>query len=591
MVCIGDTNEFYEEIRKQVKFLRHRVGSGAAHVYVAGAYVDSLVALKILCDLFKTDSIEYSVFPVYGYSDIPNIGRGLQNNTPVFVPVFINCGGNRDLVKEIGAGGTGVPLLVLDSHRPIHLANVASEQVYIAWTEEDSKIYPDILEIALRDEDDDYADEDDDEDEYGDDGGDEVARKERLGQKRKRQLMANSRREYEEKGSSFGKPAGVSMYEAAHNLLKDTSIHLWAACVALTDQHVHFRRATPHYHDGINILETKVTGTGQRDRPRATALDGGVETRLPDNCRIEIEEELQLMCLPRWNLYASMEFSTYPCTKLQTWSDAGQKSLRRLFAEMGIKRHDACQKFQYMDKDLKRRLREGIVKLATKYELDDISFRCFTVYNGYKTRFSAADVVYGLTALLEASEIDSSRKSDNFWVAASSLSMAGWKSVEKGMDLAIKIQEAIVRVGRSLVTGFPGRKVAQIGRGQRVVRKIILDNDPDLTLLARPLALTKLVHFVKDGLKAQGKGSAPMVVAATPPGSSKTLVVGVTDRPSMQHSKGNFFGPAFSKTSRLLGVAHSLDLFEASTFELPKDQVDLFFLEFTRVLNSGSILT
>jgi len=54
------------------------------------------------------------------------------------------------------------------------------------------------------------------------------------------------------------------------------------------------------------------------------------------------------MCLQRWNLFDSMVCSTYPCTKLQTWSEPGMRRVRLLFGEMGIGHSEAKQKFPYM---------------------------------------------------------------------------------------------------------------------------------------------------------------------------------------------------------------------------------------------------
>ena len=60
------------------------------------------------------------------------------------------------------------------------------------------------------------------------------------------------------------------------------------------------------------------------------------------------------MCLPRWNLFDSMVYSSYPCTKLQTWSEPGMRRLKLLFGELGIRHSEAKQKFTFMSQKTRR---------------------------------------------------------------------------------------------------------------------------------------------------------------------------------------------------------------------------------------------
>lgn len=43
-----------------------------------------------------------------------------------------------------------------------------------------------------------------------------------------------------------------------------------------------------------------------------------------------------------------------------------------------------------------------IAKLADKYQLHDIVFASFTLQHGFRSRYSAADVVYSMLATLES---------------------------------------------------------------------------------------------------------------------------------------------------------------------------------------------
>lgn len=55
-----------------------------------------------------------------------------------------------------------------------------------------------------------------------------------------------------------------------------------------------------------------------------------------------------------------------------------------------------------MDSQAKKLLKTQLDKFAPDFGIPDISFDSFTRQCGYKIKISASDVVYGLTALLEA---------------------------------------------------------------------------------------------------------------------------------------------------------------------------------------------
>ncbi|KAE8701384.1 RPM1-interacting protein 4-like [Hibiscus syriacus] len=105
-----------------------------------------------------------------------------------------------------------------------------------------------------------------------------------------------------------------------------------------------------------------INSLGTVDAVISVTLKDGTKVRAPDSSRIAYEEEPRLMLLREWNLFDSMLCSSYIAPKLKTWSDNGMKKLK-LLARMGFALVDCQQKFQV----------------------------------------SAADMVYGVTALLESS--------------------------------------------------------------------------------------------------------------------------------------------------------------------------------------------
>ncbi|GMP62881.1 hypothetical protein CsSME_00024812 [Camellia sinensis var. sinensis] len=110
--------------------------------------------------------------------------------------------------------------------------------------------------------------------------------------------------------------------------------------------------------------------------------------------------------------------SSYIATKLKTWSDNGMKKLMLLLARMRFRLEDCKQKFQYMNVEIKRKMKEEFEEFLPEYGLNDFYYRGFCLLHGYSSRISAADVVYGVTALLESFvESDGSCASKQFGVA------------------------------------------------------------------------------------------------------------------------------------------------------------------------------
>lgn len=55
-----------------------------------------------------------------------------------------------------------------------------------------------------------------------------------------------------------------------------------------------------------------------------------------------------------------------------------------------------------MDLQLRQEFHSTIENLSEKYGLTDIMYATFSVSYGYRNKYSAADVVYGMLAILEA---------------------------------------------------------------------------------------------------------------------------------------------------------------------------------------------
>ncbi|KAJ0975599.1 hypothetical protein J5N97_017564 [Dioscorea zingiberensis] len=224
-----------------------------------------------------------------------------------------------------------------------------------------------------------------------------------------------------------------------------------------------------------------------------------VHQRITD-LRIAFEDEPRLMLLREWNLFDSMLCSSYIATKLKTWSDNGLKKLMLLLARMGFPLVECQKKFQYMSMEVKQRLKSELIRFLPEYGLTDLYYRSFLRMHGYSSKVSAADVVYGVTALLESFvEGEESSAAEQFWVAYSALSSNNLNQLKKGMQNAIELQRAILRQGSLAIT-----KTGFIRSGRKF-RWVKLEDPVDTKCLGHPQALTKFCFFLMDALKERAQ--------------------------------------------------------------------------------------
>ncbi len=97
--------------------------AGKRVIIVANIDIDSICACKILQNLFRNESIMFSIAPVMGVKGMKRIFDENKEDCSIFL--FINCGGCLDLVEVLEP--TDQILFVCDSHRPLDLCNVYSD--------------------------------------------------------------------------------------------------------------------------------------------------------------------------------------------------------------------------------------------------------------------------------------------------------------------------------------------------------------------------------------------------------------------------------------------------------------------------------
>jgi cell division control protein 45 len=142
---------------------------------------------------------------------------------------------------------------------------------------------------------------------------------------------------------------------------------------------------------------------------------GGIiptSARSPTDTSIRLSPEPRFLLIRHWSLYESMLHSPYLSSRLHIWSDAGKRRLHKLLAKMGVSLAEAEKGYTHMDMELKRGLRERLLKFAPMYGLDglvpaDDSHRHrhegwgFVRSWGWQACLSAVDVAVITSAILE----------------------------------------------------------------------------------------------------------------------------------------------------------------------------------------------
>lgn len=184
------------------------------------------------------------------------------------------------------------------------------------------------------------------------------------------------------------------MFDLAWKLNRDNKDLLWLAVVAVTEQLIFGKIEEGTYNSLITqYLQEHVSRLQNRTR------DTDVTTSLKITC----ESDLKLVLYRHWSVEASLKFSPFTACKMKLWSFKGDKKLHELLADMGLPLAQSRQTFASMDLQLRQEFQASLERLSEKYGLTDIAFPSFTLQFGYRNKYCASDVVYGLLAILENS--------------------------------------------------------------------------------------------------------------------------------------------------------------------------------------------
>ncbi|KAL8995861.1 MAG: hypothetical protein Q9188_006712 [Gyalolechia gomerana] len=392
-------------------------------------------------------------------------------------------------------------------------------------------------------------------------------------------------------GATYSEPISSLLYSLAEELGREDNNLLWHAIVGVSSLELYGRSMT-----GVGISASLDSGGsagwgGERgERIRQVLRDevrrlnppdpadargenargepsGIVPTtaRSPTDTSIRLSPEPRFLLIRHWSLYDSMLHSPYLAARLHIWSDVGRKRLHKLLAKMGVSLSQCKQNFTHMDMELKRGLRQRLLKYAPMYGLDGLvpppvsagrgkEGWGFVRSWGWKACLSAIDVGVIVGAILEVGktgiQVDATGRTydqhaaereivdedgsletqawvERFWEAYDAL--GDIEALKQAIPTAQHLHRAILRTGTSLI------EKRQI-RHLKAFRMAIVKEGPDVQLFTHPAALTKLALWVGEAIAEQekdqrgkigkhGKGT-PLVMAGMNEARGVYVIVG-----------------------------------------------------------------
>ncbi|KAI9674217.1 MAG: hypothetical protein M1817_002035 [Caeruleum heppii] len=399
-------------------------------------------------------------------------------------------------------------------------------------------------------------------------------------------------RKYEELGASYSEPVSSLMYSLASELGREDNDLLWLAIVGIGSLELYGRGMV-----GVGITHTANNELGGsagwggergerirqilRDEVRRlnppeladTGRDGNrgegqgiipTYARSPTDMAIRLSPEPRFLLVRHWSLYDSMLHSPYLSARLHIWSDAGRRRLHKLLAKMGVSLTQCKQSYTHMDVELKRGLRQRLLKYAPVYGLDGLvppeanvgrgrEGWGFVRNWGFKACLSATDVGVVVGAILEVGKagvaglegalwdtgreprdpVDEEGRAEGeewvgrFWQAYDALQNVD--ALKAALPTAMHLHRAILRTGTSLMEK---RQIKPL----KAFRIGVVKEGPDVRLFTHPSALTKLALWIGEAMAEQdkdlmgklGKGGrgTPLVMASLNERRGVYVVVG-----------------------------------------------------------------
>lgn len=386
--------------------------------------------------------------------------------------------------------------------------------------------------------------------------------------------------------STLAMSSACLSHNLASTMRRSDLATLWMAIVGVTSQYLVAAVPEDLYKDAVAYFRTQIASLSP-----VVGSRGGAEESRQENvgyaavCSEQVTQslssstELRLDLVRHWTLYDSLLYSSYTITRLAAWRQTGKRRLLELLATLGIPLKESKQKWCYMRSECKSALDNRLTRVINRFDLgQDIQYDSFVrTMPGHRGSMSAADVVHGISALLEldnsgvADRAGRARSSlqDRFWRAYDALDPRRTSLLESGLDLAIMAQKLAADIGGDVIER---RKFVPSGP----FRYVFLRDQQCKEILAHPLLLRRLALFLIDALARQGAKDKPFIVLAPDVARSVWLAVATTTV-----GQQDDFGHRFQRAAERNGSQIVYDGFDSAVCEIQDGQE----IEFVRFLH------
>ncbi|KEF52439.1 cell division control protein 45 [Exophiala aquamarina CBS 119918] len=436
-------------------------------------------------------------------------------------------------------------------------------------------------------------------------------------------------------GISYSEPISTLAYSLASDLGREDNDLLWLAIVGVTSLELSGHTSTSfgkstrlepsveHPHSwrsnrsrqtyAILRDETRRLNPPPMDQSPSVSPGSGVNS--PSDTSIRLTPDPRFLLLRHWSLYDSMLHSPYLASRLKVWNESGVKRLHKLLAKMGVSLSQCKQTYTHMDMDLKKTLRERLLKYAPVYGLDDLvptGAGRFTYDQdgwgfirswGWKAQLSAVDVGLILGAILDVGS-PSALGSNNASTPAPTLSQSQQTTDSNPTPRSLALVPRFFAAYDALAPSHPTQLLTSIPQAQYLLRSIlrtgssllvkhqirhlrafrmgVVKDGPDLGLFANsPGALVKLALWVGEAVSGHERDReaddsashvfVPLVLAALDEERGTYVIVGTGGG-----DKSNRFGLAFQEVVQETDARVEIDSFDHSVVEVKKEDLGAF---------------
>ncbi|EGD77460.1 hypothetical protein PTSG_08555 [Salpingoeca rosetta] len=543
----------FDDIRKRA------LSDGCSVLILVAADCDALCAYHMVKDLLRAEYIKYKMMSVENQVDLENSKTTIKESQgQIKVVLMINCGGTVDVAQVLDLSDEeqeDLCIYVLDSHRPLNLDNVYSENIRVFDDGETNIPQPE--EVA----DSDSEDEDEDTD-----SGEPGAKRTKWGDRMAARIAKQQRLRSYYEAAYYGVSSAVLVGHLVSELGRSSNAFLWCSALGLTDQYLHDKISSDMYVQQALTLQSEILKFNSEE-----------ESRRHRGVSLAVEEDAKFFLLRHWTLFDAMRHSRYLVSRIPVWTNKGEERLRHLFATMGVSLQTCKQVYKTLDTATKAHILEQLKEHGHAYGLDTITFLSFTYRTGYEPAVAASDVVYAVNGILNhtAPEEDVQRR---VFKALDCLSMRKKDVFEFGVHCAKEQEMAVMN---QVQFAF------QDDTGPRQRWHLAMVRTESKRFFTRPAMLTKLAQFLVDVRRFNTMKAYRMrqqVVAIQNEEDDTTTYVGVWSR--SRHREGavvpNLFSSLFPAVAEECKADYALPEFDGAVVQLLKEHHGRFVLKLMR---------